>query len=117
MAPISNSLISDEPGMGGFSYKELYKNCGNQIDYFNVQCYDEYTLEILEQMINNGYPIEKLVMCHIFGQNINDIIYENIRINKKYNDFLGVSIWEYYGAPPGAPDNPEVWCIIMDNLK
>ena len=36
MAPVSPSLETDYPGMGGFVYKDLYNSLeGKYIDYFN----------------------------------------------------------------------------------
>ena len=118
MTPLAGSLISNDPGMGGFSYKDLYNKCGNNIDYLNIQCYDEFSLDILENMIKNKYPIDKLVMCHIFGQDMNSIILELLRIKNAYGDksFAGVSIWEYYMAPPAAPSQPQIWCEIVSSI-
>lgn len=115
-APLAYSLISNEPGMGGFVYRDLMKMIGDKVDYFNVQCYDDYSLETLDQIISNNYDSEKIVMGMLFSQNFNSIIIEINKIVKKYkNKFGGVAIWEYFNAPP-SQNKPYVWCEIMNNL-
>ena len=39
ISTIQYAIETDNPGLGGFIYKTLYKSCGNLIEYFNVQCY------------------------------------------------------------------------------
>lgn len=114
MAPISSSLSSDEPGMGGFIYKDLYNSYeGKFIDYFNVQCYGDYSLNLLDSIVNNGYPVEKIVMGMISSQDINNNINEIEKMNDKYNNFGGVFNWEYFDSPPGSPERPDVWAEVM----
>ena len=60
MAPIQSSLQEDNPGMGGFVYKDLYNSDeGKMIEYFNGQFYFNYSEESYTEAINNGYPSEK----------------------------------------------------------
>ena len=117
MAPIAYSLENDAPGMGGFNYKDLYHSPeGAQIDYFNVQCYGSYSKEVYDDIIHNGYPPSKIIMGMIYGQDINNIIVELDKIKSAYPGFLGVFMWEYFQAPPGAPEHPEVWGQIMKKI-
>ena len=117
MAPISYSMESDNPGMGGFIYKDLYHSPeGAMIDFFNVQCYGSYSKELYDDIIHNGYPPNKIIMGMIYGQNINNIINELNKIKKAYPDFLGVFMWEFFQAPPGAPEHPETWGQIMKHI-
>ena len=99
MAPIQYSIQNDVIGMGGFVYKDLYNKCGNLIDYFNVQCYYDYSLDAYKQMIKNGYPEEKIVMGSISSQNFNSNLEVLKNIVKNYINFGGVFNWEYYDAP------------------
>ena len=99
MAPIQYSIQHDVIGMGGFIYKDLYNKCGNLIDYFNVQCYYDYSLDAYKQMIKNGYPEEKIVMGSISSQNFNSNLEVLKNIVKNYINFGGVFNWEYYDAP------------------
>ena len=117
MAPIAYSMESDNPGMGGFIYKDLYHSPeGSQIDYFNVQSYGSYSLQGYQDIINNGYPPEKIVMGMIYGQNLDSIVKQLKLIKEKYPKFLGVFMWEYFQAPPDAPEHPEHWGQLMKNI-
>ena len=116
-APLGSSLASDEPGMGGFVYKNLVTSLPNtiKIDYFNTQCYGEYSLELYEQMLANGYKQDEIVMGMLTGQDLDSILAEIKKIKQKYPEFGGVAIWEYFNAPPEAPDKPYEWCFKIYN--
>jgi hypothetical protein len=77
----------------------LYNKLGNLIEYFNVQCYYDYSLNSYKQMIKNGYPEEKIVMGSISSQNFNSNLEVLKEIVKNYNNFGGVFNWEYYDSP------------------
>tara|TARA_Y100000591_G_scaffold298502_1_gene290361 strand:+ start:312 stop:1088 length:777 start_codon:yes stop_codon:yes gene_type:complete len=111
MAPVQYAIETDNPGMGGFVYKTLYKSCGELIDYFNVQCYENYTLLAYENMLNNDYPKDKIIMGSISCQDINQNLETIKSIVKKYPDFLGVFNWEYFDSPP----KPGEWSQLMFN--
>ena len=104
MAPIQSSIESDDPGMSGFIYKDLYKsNVGHLINYFNIQCYDSFTFESYQNMINNNYPIDKLVMGMIYSQSLDQCITEIQKIINHYHNIGGVFIWEYCFADNNKP--------------
>ena len=114
LAPVQFALQTDEPGMGGFSYKTLYKDIGHFIDYFNGQFYGDYSEEAYTQVIENGYPPEKIILGSLSG-NYNkhySTVVENLA--KKYPNFGGVFNWEYFDAPPN-PNNPAIWALMMKN--
>ena len=116
-APLGVSVATDEPGMGGFSYKALKNKVGDSIEYYNTQCYGEYSLNMYDQMVNNTYDSDKLVLGMLTGQDFNSIINEIQKIVTKYGDkFGGVAIWEYYNAPPSSPKTPYIWCEVMNKL-
>lgn len=103
-APLGSSIASNQPGMGGFAYKDLIKAIPNiKIDYYNTQCYYDYSLEIFEEMINNGYNENEIVLGMLVGQDFNVILQEIEKIVKKYPNVGGVAIWEYWNAP-------QDWC-------
>jgi len=112
MAPISSSLQYDQPGLGGFVYKQLYDIVGDKINWFNVQEYNDYTYESYELMINNYYPANKLVFGMLSSEyNVNlfnDALNEIKKIYDKWNDFGGCFTFEYFNAPPNV-NNPIVW--------
>ena len=115
-APLAGSLSSDEPGMGGFSYKELNKKIGDKVDYYNAQCYGEYNKELLDEIVLNGYPANKIVMGMLSSQDIHSVVNEVEKIVLNYPNFGGVAVWEYFNAPPSSPEHPYVWCEIMSNI-
>ena len=107
MAPVQYAIEEDVDGMGGFKYKDLLKSVeGKFIDYLNVQCYGSYQLVNYENMINNNYNQNQIVMGMIFSQNMNDCYSQIQNIKDKYNDFGGVFIWEYCFA---EDNNPSKW--------
>ena len=67
-APVASSLQTDGGSMGGFSYKKLYNEIGDKIDWFNTQCYNSFSYETYDSIIKNGYPPEKVVMGMISGE-------------------------------------------------
>ena len=63
MAPMNTELMYDKPGMAGINYKELYNLVGENISYFHVQAYDDFSLDCFKSIINNGYPESKLFLA------------------------------------------------------
>ena len=117
MAPVQSSLQQNYPGMGGFVYKNLYNSTqGHRINYFNGQFYDDYSSNAYIQAVNNGYPANKVVMGMIYSQNLNNCLEVVSTLSKKYSNFGGVFVWEYFMAPPGAPSNPGLWAEKMSNI-
>ena len=100
MAPIAPSMYTDENGMGGFSYKDLYNSPeGQHIDWFNVQCYGDYTLDIYQSIIKNGYPPNKIVFG-MLGDNYDtdsfkQALTEIDNVLTIYPDMGGCVLWEY----------------------
>ena len=120
MAPIASSMTNDLPGMGGFSYKELYKSYEETlIDWYNVQCYDSFSFDTYKSIITNGYPPEKIVMGMESGQFTNRTFHNAINEAKKiietYPTMCGIYDWEYLNAPPNSSD-PSEWCHKMKNI-
>ena len=119
MAPVQFTMENpNEPGMSGFRYISLYNSPeGKRINYFNVQSYSCYSLSALDTIIKNGYPVEKIVMGMLTGQD-----YQNIKnevgkmVNKYKSNFGGVFIWEYYDAPPKGINDPCQWAIDMKTI-
>ena len=114
MAPVQSSLESDGPCMGSFSYKDLYKKVGSMIDYFNCQFYYDYSLSAFDNVISNGYPVDKIVVGSISSQDFNNCIKTVKEISIKYKKFGGVYNWEYFDSPPSIY-NPALWSICMSN--
>lgn len=110
MAPVQSSLASDGPGMGGFSYKDLYNSPeGKMISYFNAQSYGSYSVEDYQAIINNGYPPNKVVFGMLSSQYSEDAIRTVRKLCQEFAYFGGVYDWEYFSAQP----TPENWSINM----
>ena len=119
MAPVSSTLQNDGSSMAGFSYKDLYlSEEGKRIRWFNTQCYNSFSMNTYESIINNGYPVEKVVMGMESGQfddkTFSDALEEVKKIKDKYPTFGGVFDWEYLNAPPNKED-PSEWAKLMKN--
>ena len=101
MAPIQTALQNDSPGMGGFVYKDLYaSSVGSDIEYFNGQFYGSYSVAAYDSVVENGYPEQKVVMGMLMGENVEDNYQVVEKLYEEYgDDFGGVFIWEYNGAP------------------
>ena len=116
MAPVSFALQNDGPGLGNFSYKELYNSKeGKRIDYFNGQFYGDYTKKAYDNVIKNNYPADKIVMGMLGGYqnntNLANVIDTISNLSDKYPDFGGVFVWEYFDAPPNY--QPGLWSEYM----
>ena len=118
MAPIGNALIEDYSGLGGFSYKKLSNTKeGNRLNWFNGQFYYNYDVETYNNVINNGYCQNKIVIGMIyyqFSDNFEKALDEIKKIKQKYNNFGGVFVWEYMQAP-SLNGKPEDWCVDIYN--
>ena len=105
MAPLASSLMNDEPGMGGFSYKDLYNSDeGEKIDYFNGQFYGDFSIDTYIKIIDNKYPASKIVMGMLSelceGKNFTESLQVVSKLKNIYQDFGGVFVWEYSDCPP-----------------
>jgi chitinase len=120
MAPIANAMKYDKPGIGYFIYKDLYNSDeGKYISWFNVQCYGEFSVETYDNIIQNGYPQQKIGMgmisCDFSKNNFQEAI-ETVKIvSNKYPDMVGVDNWEYLDSPPDKND-PSEWAKEMKKI-
>ncbi len=118
MAPCQFSLSSNGPGMGGFSYKNLINSKeGQRINYFNGQFYGCFDLESYNDVINNGYEPNKInigMLSSDFNYNFKSALNIISNIKRKYPNFGGVYVWEYYKCPPNE-DNPIEWAKEIYN--
>jgi len=116
MAPVQYSMENDTPGMGGFVYKDIYSTCGNMIDYFNVQCYSDYSFNSYDTIIKNGYPEDKIVMGSISSQNLDSNLNTVKQCINVYPKFGGVFNWEYFDSPPDSIDHSK-WSKLMNKIS
>jgi len=122
MAPVGQSLMSDEPGMGNFSYKELYNSPeGKKIHWFNTQCYNNsFKKSTIDKIVKNKYPVDKIVMGMMSGdydsKSLPNAINEVKDILTEYPNFGGVYDWEYLDAPPDK-GNPQNWARFFKEIQ
>ena len=124
MAPVQYALANDLPGLGGFCYKDLYKSIeGSKISWFNCQSYNDYSINSYNDIINNGYPSNKIVYGMIGDQTTGNLFKTNIlptinSIYKKYPYMSGVFIWEYFMKPTNFAEdiikNVPVQCMLCN---
>ena len=98
MAPTAGAMMNDTPGLGGFSYADLYKTEeGRRINWFNVQAYGNYTFETYDAIIQNKYSPE-LIVFGLLGDGYDDddiACCEIKQVFQKYPTMAGVYLWEY----------------------
>lgn len=103
MSPLQSSLQYDNPGMGGFVYKDILKT--GLVDYFCGQFYSDFSLAAFDQCIQNEYSSNQIVMGSINGSGSATVL---AQVKQKYPDFGGVDSWEY-----GTMTNPQQWANQM----
>ena len=118
MAPLPYGMIGNGTGMGNFSYKELYSAPeGQRINYFNGQFYGNFDVKTYDQIIQNGFPPDKLVIGMLSGEfnmsNFDNALDVVNKLSNKYPTFGGVFVWEYINSPPAGPLNPGLWSVYM----
>lgn len=117
MAPIQSALQTNQPGMGGFSYKDLYNSAeGKYISWFNGQFYFELLPSAFIECVENGYPASKVVLGMIQDQDFETAKKVVSEIKAKHPDFGGVYMWEYFNAPPEGEKNPGAWAVEMKKI-
>ena len=119
MAPVCNSLLYNYPGLGGFIYKDLMNtNEGKLIDWFNGQFYFQYSKDMFEQCVKNGYDPSKIIFGMIssnFVNNFDKALEEIKKVKQEYPKFGGVYIWEYCNSPPDNK-NPYLWSTKISEI-
>jgi hypothetical protein len=118
MAPVAPALEGDQPGFGGFVYKDFFKEPeGQRIDYFNGQFYGCFDFETYDAVIKNGFPEEKINFGMVSGNytpsTFPKALAEVAHIKAVYPNFGGVFIWEYFDAPPGDDHHQNLWAEEM----
>lgn len=109
-APMASSLQSDQPGMGGFVYKDLSKQI--YIDYYNVQFYGEFTAQDFNLCVQNGYSEDSIVMGMMADP---DTLKSSLKVlqtvSQKYPKIGGAFVWEYYDSY-----QPPKWAQEVDKV-
>ena len=100
MSPIAEAMLSDIPGLGGFSYTQLCERPeGDRINWFNVQCYGSYDCITFRSILNNGHAPERIVFG-MLGDEFDDAAFKKA-VNALYLTWIsypklrGAALWEF----------------------
>lgn len=120
MAPVAESMITDDSGMGSFKYKDLIKSEeGKRINWFHVQSYESFSKETYDEIIKNKWKPEQIVMGMMSGQFTKDTFKDALQEVKlcldQYPKMGGIFVWEYIDSPPDEND-PSQWCRLMAEI-
>lgn len=101
-APTIDALIScDDPGMGGFCYRNLELAVGKLIDRYYVQAYNgSFTSVNFQHILNNGFLPQRLVMGFDGCQGF-DLALEEVKHMQSvcHHALGGVFVWNYHSKP------------------
>ncbi|MGA2741492.1 MAG: glycosyl hydrolase family 18 protein [Bryobacteraceae bacterium] len=124
MSPVASALWGGA-NLSGFSYSELYQSsAGPKIAWFNGQFYSGFatlaSTTNYEQVINAGYPPDKIVGGMIANSadgsgfvSIGTVAKTVNALVTQYPTFGGVAAWEYFNAEPGGTSDPIEWAVDM----
>ncbi|MBK7820222.1 MAG: family 20 glycosylhydrolase [Tessaracoccus sp.] len=120
LAPVASAMWGGE-NLSGFSYPELYRERGDEIDWIQIQFYSGYGIledtRDIQRIIDLGiYPVDKLVLG-VVGHpddangfvDIDRLCAVLSEIAAKYPNIGGVDVWEYFRALPGGAAAPWEW--------
>ena len=101
MAPVAGALLTDAPGLGGFSYQELQRSAvGAYVTQFNVQAYGCFTVATFHAIVKEGFLPETLVFGMLGNSYGNATTFARAMtaletICLLYPTFGGTIVWEY----------------------
>lgn len=95
--------------LSGFSYRELEKAVGGEVDWYNVQFYCGWgsveNTHHYDRIVAAGWPAERVVMGMITypgggaGWVDDEVIFETLLLlTAQHGGFAGVMGWEYFGS-------------------
>ena len=140
-SPVAAEFVSPDPddpdappdpdGMYGVDINELYRQRGDDIDWFNMQAYcghgdptpDQYDETIRYQhLVGADIPAQKLVIAAITDHDnctsggwipIDDLTDGLQELVATYPQFGGIAGWEYFNSQPGGTARPWEWAARM----
>ena len=124
LAPVASAMWGGD-NLSGFSYPELYRERGDEIDWIQIQFYSGYgslaDTRDAQRIIDLGiYPIDKLVLG-VLGHpddaqgfvEVDRVCATLSQLAAKYPELGGVDAWEYFRALPGGLAAPWEWVERM----
>ncbi|MDC0366851.1 hypothetical protein OAM67_00320 [bacterium] len=113
MAPVASALTSNNPGLGGFCYKQLVSTAeGAAVNRFHGQFYGCFNADTFQQAVRNGWSPSQIVIGCMMNQDFEQTLQELKKIQTVYPSFAGVFVWEYFQAPPDT-SNPAQWAVQL----
>ncbi len=124
LAPVASALAGGG-NLSGFDYEELFRRRGQEIDWVNAQFYSGFgsaaDASDYVAIIDRGvYPPDKVVLGVIGhpddGSGYVDVarVAGTVRdLCRRYPDFGGVDVWEYFRALPGGRPEPWRWIDLL----
>ena len=100
MAPIASAMLSDAPGLGGFSYADLCARPeGRLIEWFNVQCYGCYDATTFASVLENGHEPSRVVLGMLGDEvepgQLGEAVAALRTTLRTYPTLRGAALWEY----------------------
>ena len=124
LTPVASAL-SGGRNISGFSYTEVEENCGDDIDWYNVQFYSGFgSMKDTTDYDNivTQFPLDPSRLVALTLSNTADgggwveldTIKSTMRqlLQKYGNSFGGVGAWEYYNSEPDTSE-PWSWAALM----
>lgn len=120
LAPVSTAL-SGGSNMSKFSYAELEKRCGKDIDWYNVQFYylpnELESTDTVDAVMNHGWKPERIVIGMVTEPDFGDDVFVELpKVAKtlhtlvdKYPTLRGIDGFDYYDQKPGGYPAPWEW--------
>lgn len=126
LAPVSSALTGGA-NLSGFNYKTLENSQGSKISFYNSQFYSGFgsmaSPSDYEAIINDGYPVSKIVAGQLTSPNngygyipYSELNSTVITLRDEYGQIGGVMGWEYFNSLPGGTDRPWEWAQIMTEI-
>src|SRR5260370_2976520 len=123
LAPVATD-VEGGGGLSGFDYGQLFRDVGNQINWFNVQYYSGFgslsSTTDYDNAVSHGFPPSKLVAGMLGSANdcsgfvdMNTVASTVKQLVAERPDFGGVDCWQYFDAMPGGQANPQQWSSLM----
>jgi hypothetical protein len=128
LAPVGTAMTGGG-NLSGFNYEQLYRDLGDEIDWFNIQFYNGWgsiaTTAGYDAIVRRGLiPPSKLVAGALTDPSAGsgyvapaDLAAVVRSLVAKYPDFGGVDGWEYFNSQPGGTSAPWQWAAAMTDAQ